>query len=85
MLIETQNKTAKETSLIETINIISKENGTLKEQIEALKSEQLLAATIENTAIVVSSNLLPPTLWLFEKMNRIIRATFETSFLRLVV
>ena len=41
MLIESQNKTAKETSLIETINIISQENGTLKEQIEALKGEQL--------------------------------------------
>ena len=41
MLIESQNKTAKETSLIETINIISQENGTLKEQIEALKSEQM--------------------------------------------
>ena len=44
MLIEQQNKATKETSLIETINIISKENGTLKEQIEALKSEQLLVA-----------------------------------------
>ena len=43
MLIESQNKAAKETSLIETINIISKENGTLKEQIEALKGEQLFA------------------------------------------
>ena len=41
MLVESQNKSVKETSLIETINIISRENSTLKEQIEALKSEQL--------------------------------------------
>ena len=47
MLIESQNKTAKETSLIETINIISQENVTLKEQIDALKNEQFNEVPVE--------------------------------------
>lgn len=38
MLLESQRSVAKETSLIETINIISKDNTILKEQIESLKS-----------------------------------------------
>ena len=57
MLIEQQNKAAKETSLIETINIISKENGTLKEQIEALKSEQLLVAEKSESAAPMVSKV----------------------------
>ena len=57
MLIEQQNKAAKETSLIETINIISKENGTLKEQIEALQSEQLLSAEKSESAAPMVSKV----------------------------
>ena len=37
MMLEAQKSTAKETSLIETIKIISKDNGVLNEQIDALK------------------------------------------------
>ena len=38
MIIESNNTDLKEKSLIETINIISKDNGVLKEQISALKT-----------------------------------------------
>ena len=37
MMLETHRSANKEASLIETINIISKDNGLLKEQIEHLK------------------------------------------------
>ena len=39
MMLESQRSAAKETSLIETINIISKDNGFLKEHVEQLKSK----------------------------------------------
>ena len=38
MMLESQRSATKEASLIETINIISKDNGLLKEQIDSLKS-----------------------------------------------
>ena len=37
MLLESQRAVTKEASLIETINIISKDNGLIKEQIESLR------------------------------------------------
>ena len=67
MLIESQNKTAKETSLIETINIISQENGTLKEQIEALKSEQL--NEIEKVSVTNSQHTLNYPIFSFIRMK----------------
>ena len=42
MLLEAQKSATKETSLIETIKIISKDNGVLKEQIDTLKQRLLV-------------------------------------------
>lgn len=45
MMLEAQNSTTKEASLIETINIISKDNSVLKEQLERVKHKLLARQT----------------------------------------
>ena len=42
MMLESQRTAQKETSLIETINIISKDNTLLKEQIDSLKNKLMV-------------------------------------------